>query len=143
MIHAPYWLSMTLYWIIALGILFASTIYFGVWHPLWSLTLLFLMFGFPKVWQWLFSMYPLPENEGHDGLAPLNPHNLSLAVGIAVIGGAVLAYSYIQDHRENIRAEMKREYLNGNIELTDDQFHDLFGDLVDPNDIKREEKLSE
>ena len=63
MIRVPYWLAMTLYWITAIGIFLVSLQLFGVWHPLWTLAVLFITFGLPKVWWRLFSVRGRSDNE--------------------------------------------------------------------------------
>jgi len=57
------------------------------------------------------------------------------AVGVVVAIGGTLAYHHALDRMEEIRSILMHRFQNG--EMTDDQFRDVFGETVSPENIKR------
>jgi len=145
MIRVPYWLFITLLCIVttalsfvALGYLFFVVKgYLDIYNPMWILITLFIAFGLPNVWRWLFSVYDHPDDETREGSRPPFSHKSAIIVGIIIFGAGALIYNYTLERIENNRGELWRDYVNGEIELTDEQFREAFGDLIDPAHVKR------
>ena len=64
----------------------------------------------------------------------VSPKAAGIAGAVVTVGGTFLYYSALEQ-MEDIRAVLMHRFQNG--ELTDDQFRAVFGDLIDPDDIKR------
>lgn len=63
-----------------------------------------------------------------------SPKAAGVAGAVVIVGGTIIYYSSLE-RMEDIRAVLMHRFQKG--ELSDDQFREVFGDLIDPSNIKR------